>query len=333
MDKLNGLLAVNKPTGIVSHDVVEYMRNVLLHFKTARPWLSNGVCDTAALSVAEHLIPLDSQLKKGKKQKQFRKWPVEAKVGHGGTLDPLASGVLVLGIGSATKSLQHYLSKTRKVYVASGILGSSTDTYDSTGVVIKSSSHDHISQENVERALETHFTGEISQLPPLYSALKVNGERMCDIMRKNEKKNKDPSCTDAGSTTQQAAMTKARQSRKVTIYSSELLEWNGSDKEFKIRISCSSGTYIRSIIHDLGELLGSCAHMTQLVREAQGPFSLTSESEDSIPVLEVQQLQDYNALCAHLQNEKYKTLSRPPQLDEPDDDNNNNKRRKIDHGN
>ncbi|XP_033125534.1 probable tRNA pseudouridine synthase 1 [Anneissia japonica] len=138
-------------------------------------------------------------------------------------------------------------------YEAKGCLGSATDTLDSSGRIVSLDPHDHISREDLEDGLGK-FRGNIFQVPPIYSALKVNGKRMSDLAARGQHIEQKPA-------------------RPVTVH---CLQCTGFDSpHFSLSIRCGGGFYVRSLIHDLGEYLGTSAHMTYLLRTNQGPFSLT----------------------------------------------------------
>lgn len=172
------------------------------------------------------------------------------KVGHLGTLDPLATGVLPLVINGATKYAS-LLGGGKKEYAASLKLGSATDTYDSEGKVIFSADPSGVTADDVARALKG-FTGRIRQVPPMFSAVKRNGVPLYKLARKG--------------------VTVEREPREVEVFS---LELTGVSLPFvSLLAACSRGTYIRSICHDLGEALGCGAHMTSLKRTGCGEFSI-----------------------------------------------------------
>lgn len=173
------------------------------------------------------------------------------KVGHTGTLDPMATGVLPIVVGSASK-LSNYIMDSYKTYRCKMILGSSTTTQDAWGEILKIGEWENISDVVISEYL-TGIVGEIEQIPPDYSAIKIGGEKLIDRARRGEKiKNKKP--------------------RTVTIHSVDILRICKPEVEFIVK--CSKGTYVRTICHDLGEQLGSHAHMTELVRLSSGGFSL-----------------------------------------------------------
>jgi len=171
------------------------------------------------------------------------------KVGHTGTLDPEASGVLPICIGRATK-LVDYIMDEFKVYKAELLLGTVTDTYDREGKVIESNEV-NVTEEEVIKAIHS-FKGQISQIPPMYSALKVNGKKLYDLARKGIEIEREP--------------------RNITIYDIEILEVNLPKVIFNVK--CSKGTYIRSLCYDIGRNLGCGGAMWNLERTATGEFDI-----------------------------------------------------------
>jgi tRNA pseudouridine55 synthase len=177
------------------------------------------------------------------------------KVGHAGTLDPRASGVLVLCLGAATR-LSEYLSTASKRYQAVIRFGSSTKTYDSEGEVMLQTG-DSPERSSIEQLLP-EFQGEISQVPPPFSAIKVKGSKAYELAREGKEIELDP--------------------RQVTIYDLKFLSYKAPD--LSLEIECSAGTYIRSIAHDLGDRLSTGAHLAGLRRIKSGPFTI----KDAIPL-------------------------------------------------
>ncbi len=184
----------------------------------------------------------------------------ERKIGHTGTLDPEAEGVLPICIGNATKVVP-YLTDANKCYEAEVILGTTTTTEDATGEIIDVKQV-NVSKKEIELAVES-FLGEYMQTPPMYSAIKINGTRLYELARKG--------------------IVVDRPSRKVNIFSCDIIEWI-SDSRFKIRVSCSKGTYIRTLCTDIGVKLGCGAHMGTLLRTIVGDFKL----EQSITLKELE---------------------------------------------
>ncbi len=201
---LSGILNVDKPAGLTSHDVVEAVRRMA-----------------------------------GQRQ-----------VGHAGTLDPLATGVLLLCLGQATR-VAEYLMAGRKRYRATIVLGLTTDTYDADGRVVSSGGRVDFSQEEIEAALAS-FVGPIEQVPPLYSALKRGGQPLHRLARQGEAVALEP--------------------RPVEIDEIVLLDW--TPPTLICEVACSPGTYIRSLAHDLGRRLNSGAYLAALVRLRSGRFTL-----------------------------------------------------------
>ncbi len=194
------------------------------------------------------------------------------KVGHGGTLDPAATGVLPIAVGKATRFL-NYLRGFKR-YQATFQLGRSSTTDDATGDVLQTHPEPAVTQPQVETILHS-MTGDIQQYPPLYSAIRREGKRLYELARE-------------GLTLDELDIPP----RPVTIHSIQVLEWRpGSFPEVDVDIACGPGTYIRSIARDLGQQLGCGGLMSQLVRSQSGPFQLTGS-------VSLDQLQDHpDPLC------------------------------------
>lgn len=172
------------------------------------------------------------------------------KAGHAGTLDPLATGILIVCVGAGTR-LSEYAMASQKRYRARVLLGKETDTYDAEGEVVAEHDPSHITQNQVE-ALLPQFTGDIQQFPPMYSAIKREGKKLYELAREGK--------------------TVELEARAVTISALTLSEWQLP--EFTLDITCGSGTYIRSLAHDIGANLGVGAHLSALTRTASGAFTL-----------------------------------------------------------
>lgn len=215
---VSGLLVVDKPAGITSHDVVNRLRRVY-----------------------------------GTK-----------KVGHAGTLDPMATGVLIMGIGKATRLL-NFLQGTAKEYRATARFGVTTSTEDAEGEVLTETPCDL----DIERIREAaaKFVGEFSQLPPMVSAIKVNGEALYKAARRGEEVEREP--------------------RMVRIYALEVESFDPEAQSATFYVKCSSGAYIRTLGADLGAALGCGAHLTALRRLSVGSFK---ESE-SVPLADLQEME------------------------------------------
>ncbi len=192
------------------------------------------------------------------------------KIGHTGTLDPLAEGVLPMCIGKATK-IADYVSADNKEYIATLEFGYETDSYDITGEITNKSDNIPTREEILEKIEE--FKGDILQEPPMYSALKHNGRKLYELAREG--------------------ITVERKKRAITIYEYEVLEFI-SEKEVKIRVNCSSGTYIRSLIRDLGISLNTFCTMKSLLRTRVGEFhlneSITKEELEAMSLEDIEKL-------------------------------------------
>ena len=184
----------------------------------------------------------------------------ERRIGHTGTLDPDAEGVLPICIGSATKVVP-YLSEADKCYEAEVILGVTTTTEDASGEILETHPVD-VSREQIEEVVAS-FVGDYTQIPPMYSAIKVNGIRLYELARRGE--------------------TVERPSRQVYIESCDVIEYMAPDR-FRIRVNCSKGTYIRTLCTDIGKALGCGAHMGYLLRTRVGHYLL----KDSIKLAELE---------------------------------------------
>ena len=221
----SGLLAVHKPISRSSADIVSKIRYIL----------TSGISE-----------------KTGLPRKKCK-----VKVGHGGTLDPLAEGVLILGIGDGTKLLQGYLSGSKN-YHAIGQLGSETDTLDNTGNVTEIADWSHVNKQKLEDSL-VQFRGDIMQTPPMFSALRKDGKRLYELAREGKIIELEP--------------------RPVSVYLLELIDKNKNGENielpyFGLDISCSGGFYVRSVISDIAKSVQTRAHMTALLRTKQGPYDL-----------------------------------------------------------
>ena len=171
------------------------------------------------------------------------------RIGHGGTLDPMATGVLPVFVGRATRGVEVF-EHAEKTYETVLRLGLTTDTEDVTGTVL-TETMPNISREELEKTLE-FFRGDILQVPPMYSALKVNGQKLCDLARKGQEI--------------------AREPRPITIHELTLLSFHGT--EAALRVRCSKGTYIRTLCKDIGEKLGCGGCMAALRRVQAGEYTI-----------------------------------------------------------
>lgn len=181
---------------------------------------------------------------------RVRKLTGERKVGHAGTLDPAATGVLPVAVGLATRSLE-FLAESSKTYVAEITFGITTDSHDIDGSVVATAPTTDLDRTRVEQALES-FKGHQMQVPPMYSAVRIDGHRLYELARRGEEV--------------------AREPRPIVIHEIELKDWQ--PPVATVCIDCSKGTYIRTLAHDLGVRLGCGAFLSNLVRVRTGPFTL-----------------------------------------------------------
>ena len=194
------------------------------------------------------------------------------KVGHAGTLDPLATGVMIICTGKATKRIEEFQYHTKE-YIATLQLGATTPSYDLEKEIDATYPTEHITREMVEEVLQ-QFKGTIEQIPPAFSACKVDGKRAYDLARKGDEVELKP--------------------KTLVIDEIELLECNLP--EIKIRVVCSKGTYIRALARDIGEALQSGAHLTGLIRTRVGEVRLEDcmQVEDFPEWLEQQEIEVIN---------------------------------------
>lgn len=219
------------------------------------------------------------------------------RIGHTGTLDPSVEGVLPICLGESTK-VAEYLTNAGKIYEAEVTIGASTTTEDADGEVVDyNDSQKQFTRQDILSAL-AELTGTIEQTPPMYSAVKVNGKKLYEYAR--------------------AGITVDRPSRQVNIYELSLLSeesmFSGERVSFRIRVSCSKGTYIRTLAVQIGEKLGFPAHMSQLVRTASGTF----KADNCFTLKQVQDLVDQNLLEKNLFDLDY-ALEDMPKFEVPID--------------
>lgn len=180
------------------------------------------------------------------------------RIGHGGTLDPMATGVLPVFVGRATRGVE-FFEHAEKTYETVLRLGIATDTEDITGEILSRQRVD-VTQEQLDEVLD-RFRGEIMQIPPMYSALKVNGQKLCDLARRGKAVERQP--------------------RPVTIH--ELVFLGFADEGVRLRVRCSKGTYIRTLCKDIGEALGCGGCMAALRRVTAGEYTI----EEAVPLQEL----------------------------------------------
>ena len=186
----------------------------------------------------------------------------EKRVGHGGTLDPMATGVLPVFVGRATRAVE-FAENSDKEYVAGLRLGLVTNTQDATGETLEEREA-LVTGEALEAAL-ARFRGEIAQVPPMYSAVKINGKKLYELARKGKEVERKP--------------------RSVTIHALELLGRPEAGEDFQLRVRCSKGTYVRTLCHDIGQALGCGACMSSLRRTVAAGYTLA----DAVTLEQVQE--------------------------------------------
>ncbi|KAL1966794.1 hypothetical protein VTN77DRAFT_3759 [Rasamsonia byssochlamydoides] len=353
-----GVFAVHKPRGVTSADVLRHLQKYFNPSETFRPWLEDEIARRQQ----------DSNFQRRRRRKDKK---VEVKIGHGGTLDPLATGVLIAGVGKGTKHLQSFLECT-KTYETVVLFGAETDTYDRLGKIVRRAPYEHVTRDVVEKALE-QFRGKIMQRPPIFSALRVQGKKLYEYAREGKEppieikarpvevhdlrilewyepgtheykwpeeemagdekavaekmldkdasvpvaseeeaavaaesslKRKSPPPVAAEEDEGQDVVQSAKRlkttaegestqagTHEPTITTEEgtkekKQEGAAPDKEpaaaapppaVKITMTVSSGFYVRSLAHDLGKAVGSCALMSELVRSRQGDFVLSPD--------------------------------------------------------
>ncbi|CAG8009147.1 unnamed protein product [Penicillium nalgiovense] len=346
---LEGVFAVHKPQGVTSADVIRTLQKHFNPSKTFKPWLQ------------EERERRDRESKFQRKRRRHQR--LDVKIGHGGTLDPLATGVLITGVGKGTKSLQDFLACT-KSYETIVTFGAETDTYDRLGKIVRRAPYEHVTREAVEKALE-QFRGNIMQKPPIFSALRVNGKKLYEYAREgkvppveiqhrpvevlnmevmewyepgtHEYKWPEEEMTgdekavaeqlldqeasvpapsaegDATTKVPEASSTKrkspppadevkddsAEAAKKQKVSETEAApaapeptapepattevsavpaeEPKPQPPAVKIKMTVTSGFYVRSLAHDLGKAVGSCALMSELVRSRQGDYELSPD--------------------------------------------------------
>ena len=193
------------------------------------------------------------------------------RIGHGGTLDPMATGVLPVFVGRATRGVE-FFEHAEKVYETTIRFGLTTDTEDITGKVL-TETEVTLTEEDLQKVLP-RFRGEILQVPPMYSAIKVNGQKLYDLARKGREVERQP--------------------RPITIHELQLLEFTGN--EARLRVRCSKGTYIRTLCKDIGEALGCGGCMAALRRVEAGEYTL----EGSIPLRQLLDISERGEDVEHL---------------------------------
>ena len=193
------------------------------------------------------------------------------RIGHGGTLDPMATGVLPVFVGRATRGVE-FFEHAEKAYETVLQLGLTTDTEDTSGTVLEQKEV-HISEAEFMAVLQ-QFRGKIMQIPPMYSALKVNGQKLCDLARKGKEVERQP--------------------REIEIFELNCLEFGGDTA--RLRVRCSKGTYIRTLCKDIGEALGCGGCMAELRRVQAGEYTI----DEAIPLQELLETEEPEKYLRHV---------------------------------
>ncbi|KAF8798087.1 pseudouridine synthase [Phlegmacium glaucopus] len=285
---VSGLFGIIKPSGPTSMSIINDIQQLVARSKL--------FVDAEKLEKTK-----GKNVDRGRRGKHARE---AIKIGQGGTLDPLANGVLVVGVGKGTKKLSDFLNCTKE-YQTTCLLGCETDSYDSEGARVRLAPWQHVTREKVEAALPK-FRGDIMQTPPIFSALKMDGKPLYEYARKG------------------IPLPRPIDARQVTVHSLEIMKWLGSDHSFSwpekqlsleekkametalqgvqenvtitdspeltsndsptafvLKMTVSGGTYVRSIVHDLAQAVGSAGHVVTLTRSRQGRFAIEPvEDED-----------------------------------------------------
>ncbi|KAF9738054.1 hypothetical protein PMIN06_002924 [Paraphaeosphaeria minitans] len=259
---LEGVFATSKASGITSGEALLHLQSIFSTSTLFAPLLASTRQKRAQQA---SLLPPGQKNKAEDEEANGRFF----RMGHGGTLDPLASGILIVGLGRGTKALQNFLGCT-KMYETVVLFGKSTDTYDIDGAVVAEKDWAHVSEALVREKL-AGFRGTFRQMPPVYSALKVNGVKACEYVRSGKE------------------LPRELEIREVCVDECEMIEWwDGGKHNFRwmgddvaatvpaarIRLTVSSGFYVRSFAYDLGTACGSLATMAELVRTRQADFTL-----------------------------------------------------------
>src|SRR5829696_3031772 len=205
---------------------------------------------------------------------RVRRLTGERKVGHAGTLDPAATGVLPVGLGLATRSLE-FLAGSSKTYLAEITFGVRTDSYDIDGIVQSVGTTEGIDETLLRRSL-SNFCGIQQQTPPMHSAIQIDGRRLYELAREGSVIERSP--------------------RAIEIHEIDLIEWN--PPVATVCIDCSKGTYIRSIAHDLGEIFDCGAYLSNLVRLRAGPFTI-AEAWTLQELAELELVNDWGSVAVH----------------------------------
>lgn len=313
---MTGVFAVEKPAGVTSTKLVSDLQYIFTHSQE----FAEDVKQAKAL--ARKQLGTDKNWSEERINRRVDK--IKVKVGHGGTLDPLASGVMIIGLGSGTKQLLYYLTECRKTYTATALLGHSTTTGDSEGEIVTSNPVSHITKDLITKTA-TKFVGDIKQTPPIFSALKMNGKPLYDYAREglplpkpiksrqvkiygikvheedsllddHEYGKLQSKLDDNGEPLEHALANNQTLNDTPLYFSQQFLDDSSISEEekvtnkpnplkdgetlpenlpmFRITADVSSGTYIRSLLNDIGRAMDSSAYMVDLIRSKQSDWEL-----------------------------------------------------------
>ncbi len=221
-------------TEYTSHDI---WRSGMLLVDKPKTWTSFDVCGKI----------------RGELGRAMQVKPRKIKVGHAGTLDPMATGLLIVCVGSGTKSIDTLMGMPKE-YSGTMKLGEVTDSYDADGAIVSTHDWKHVTNERLEGLIRERFLGAIQQVPPMYSALKQGGKKLCDLAREGKEVE--------------------RKAREIVVERYDVLREDPSSQTVDYLVRCSKGTYIRCLAHDLGQTADCGAHLVALRREKIGEFDV-----------------------------------------------------------
>jgi len=221
-------------TEYTSHDI---WRSGMLLVDKPKTWTSFDVCGKI----------------RGEPGRAMQVKPRKIKVGHAGTLDPMATGLLIVCVGSGTKSIDTLMGMPKE-YSGTMKLGEVTDSYDADGAIVSTHDWKHVTNERLEGLIRERFLGAIQQVPPMYSALKQGGKKLCDLAREGKEVE--------------------RKAREIVVERYDVLREDPSSQTVDYLVRCSKGTYIRCLAHDLGQAADCGAHLVALRREKIGEFDV-----------------------------------------------------------
>ena len=225
------------PSATPEHTSADTWQSAMLLVDKPKTWTSFDVCGKI----------------RGELGRALNMKPKKIKVGHAGTLDPMATGLLIVCVGKGTKSIDTFMGMTKE-YSGTMKLGEATDSYDADGEVVSSQEWRGVTNETLQSLVDAQFTGTIRQVPPMYSALKQGGKKLCDLAREGKEVE--------------------RKAREIVVERYDLSREDEESQLVDYYVRCSKGTYIRCLAHDLGQEAGCGAHLVALRREKIGEFDV-----------------------------------------------------------